>query len=482
MTLLLKNYRSAYLMLILSQILLIFKPTDIHAVTELFFYNRYQYLDNLDFTGYDAATFIEQRANPDTNSDDTYQWGSSSFGLAHRVTLKKTEFYFQLFRSGFWGGDNLQSSLGNSLYFRELYIQANVKQHQITVGRQRIEIGGHSEDYFFSDIIDGIVFRLNDQKKNQYLLSTDILSNSINNQELGLYSFVAKDEEAIDDFRGDTISARIGGNFKFSLYNEASRELSFRTFIYGVRYAANTRGGADLARNGLLARNKSDGDSFLLGGMRISNRKIDGDKTSSIDFTLAHSNARDKKKEIEQGQLWHGWAGMIQFSQERAKLEQRFVIGVFGNGYVGFRGSPLGESILYGATLFTPSPYIGAYHFVGTGTNPLRIESSAKMFLKISEIIKFSQQSGNFTFNLLSLWNSQNASYLGSELTLQYQQWFEAVRFGIGLGVFWPAPSILHDSGSLVSATSIYLNLDFYYSDQKSQQKPQIDYFNGLID
>ena len=496
--------------------LLLFLTTPHHIpALEVQIYNRYQTVDNLDFHSFNPGIFSEQQANPQSNSDDRYQWVTSTLSLAHRFTLPKSEIFFQAYHSFFWGADNAQDTRQNGFGLRELYIRTQGNQHILSIGRQRIQMDPFIDDFFFADIVDGLHWQFGGshaqidaskaapanlartgftKSRVQTNILLDVLGNSIDTQDLGLFSVLPKDEEVIADFRGDTISARFGLGLKFlpSISQQSQNESGHtrfwgRLFFYGIRYGANTRGGADLSRNGLLADNQSDGDSLNIVGVRVGS-DTQAPLRQSNQFTLAYSNARDRKPtdNTDSGtENWHGWAGTLQFLRTSSpRHSTRIAIGVFGVGYTGLRGASLGESVLYGPSFFAPAPYAGNYHFSGRPFT--RLETSEKTFLKISNVSWGATQTDRFSTDVLFLWESHKSSYWGTEYTFRYEKWWGDLVFAIGIGVFWPdspihafenpaLPTVENAPQGLAPATTLTFQLNFSYEEPKPNQNAPVD-------
>jgi hypothetical protein len=357
-----------------------------------------------------------------------------------------TELYMKMRFEGYWGNDNLgENSASAPMFFDSLYTSFYFSERSfIRIGRQDYSIGSSIHDYFFDYIIDGALIKFESRALDRpwdISIMSDITGMATLADETRRFKHINKDPEVMEDFNGDTLSARFGFNASFWFA---------RTFVYYVRYGASKAGGADISHNGLSTVNKPDGDYLVMGGGRLY---YDFNKFGYTDLTYAASTGYDFQ--YSTNIKYQGQAVVFNYRTDIIKiadLSERIVksvltgisVGYFSDGFCGMRGASFGDSLLdeYGG--YTPAPYAGAYHFYDYSKikdgETFVDRSIAKTFYRFTLSTLF-RAGVEAAFDYIRLYANESEKtnilmgylYSGS---LSYIH--ENVTFKTGIGVFMP--------------------------------------------
>ncbi len=449
------SYIKIFFIPFLILLLFTYNSQGILAELSLQFSSTFWNFNNADFKNYDPNTYKKNQAIQNKNTDDEIRIAYGLLRLLFETEFKNTRFFIDLSRSAYWGADNWQGNDKgqnplniNQLYFI-YYPQKDDTASMFKFGRFRYQIGNSLSDYFFYDIIDGFQYNLQAHPNVNIEFEGDIVSNSVKTDYAGVYGVIRKDEEAIDDFRGDTISSRIGFNFNFSFLepeyvkkeNTIFQAAGMRLFGYYLRYGANTKGTTDIAENGNNSYNKVDNDFLGMGGMRIYTEEYS--KKLKFDFTLVHSQGQNH--EYENKKTYKGQAFALNLNYHTFENTWSNILGIslgyFGDNFSSMRGRSMGGVLLWGYKNYFPAPYTNFYHFsdgnkfkdAPTNTDA----TNPKTFLRWKEMYK------NGTYQILIsnlfLWETKSKKYMGTELELEFRKNNDAITFGCILAAYFPS-------------------------------------------
>ncbi len=430
----------------------------------------YSFIDP-DMTSYNQADYAENQPDQTLNTDDNIAFAMTSLILNYNKKYLNSELFIKMRFEGFWGNDNIGENSENSAYYYDnLYTNFYFTTNSyIGIGRMDYKIGDSLNDYFFDDIIDGIVM----MHKSTYLqypydvsIMADIMGMTSRPEGTSRFDFIQKDDEEIEDFQGDTISTRIGGNASFWF---------FRGFAYYIRYAASKQGGADIAQNGDTSANTVDGDYLTTGGGRLF---YDFKFWGKADLTCAYSYGYDFQYDTDHKYSGTGiaanYAGDMAeiFDLQGSMIKNIFTslsFGMFSEGYCGMRGVSYDEILLDDYYGYSVAPYADAYHFYDYAKDEdaktYTDRSVAKTFYKIivTTVLRMGLEMDLGFIMLTANENGDTGIPMGNE-------YIAAARYGLNNVVF--------------SATFNLFQPGSYYTDN-SQSNPYIpagkDPFYGFM-
>lgn len=390
--------------------------------------------NNADFKNFDQEAYEQYKSVDYLNTDDRMSFLYSNIALGFHHRYKQSEFQIDIYRSGFWGSDNLEGrdEGGNPILYKNLnYIYYPNRDMSIQIGRFFYEIGNTQRDYFFSDRIDGVSinYRFTDEMSMNF--EVDVMGIGQRPEGTRLWFGIEKDEETIEDFNGDVLSARAGGYFTWK---------NLRTFIYGLRYGATTEGGADIAESGNSTVNKADNDFLLLGGTRYS---IDHNRYGTADITAAYSYGYDYQYEGDHP--FNGFAVAANYEKYIDVWKLRSVsatAGYFHPSFASMKAQSMAGMLLWAYKSYFASPYAYFYHFrdyakedFGQTTVDRTV---GKTFARIDTELKIR----GFTVTLMSLFLWANApwglSMMGIENELNVVYFLDNIEIGGMAAIFFP--------------------------------------------
>jgi hypothetical protein len=397
----------------------------------IYFETEGYHFDNSDFTNYNQNRYEENQSVDFLNTDDEINFLYSTLGMHLTVHFKSSSFYLDLYRSGFWGNDNLEGKDegGNDILFRKLYFIYNILPKTVlSFGRQPYSIGHTLKDYFFSDTIDGVIlsYAFNDDAALEF---TADITGIASKPDTYLFSSIEKDDKVTDDFQGETYSLRYGVNLRYR---------SVKLFGYYLKYGASAKGGADISENGDNQTNRPDGDFLVMNGVRFffKNEGIQG------DFSLVYSYGKDYQFERERD--YNGFAGALNLRiQMDPALWAGFGAGYFHPGFCSMKGNSMGGLLLYAYKGYFPSAYAGAYHFKDFGKYEIPTETDrtvSKTFFKGEIQLKI--DNWKFFFSGMPLWETEKTaslSYMGSEGEFRVETMAEHLKIEFISSVFVPS-------------------------------------------
>ncbi len=228
----------------------------------------------------------------------------------------RLDLRFDIWRFGFWGGDQLagrdtnndirQTTGGaNTVNFGQLYIDAHLKlnptrsnKFSLRVGRQDYRIGGKIfRDYYQDDILDAVVLKYYHPKLGRLdLLLIDVFSNAPDTRDVNFIRFLSFDNQQVKNFNGDSATTRNGFLYRLPIIGESEfigTHLDVRAFYYFSQFSGTNQpfGGADRTNNG-TSGNFIDRDFAVMRGFRINGGYGTWFRSS---FTVADSFGVDRK-------------------------------------------------------------------------------------------------------------------------------------------------------------------------------------------
>ena len=411
----------------------------------LYYTNYFLHFNNADFENYDTQTYRRNQPIADRNTDDALTINYANLRLKYDTQYKNSEFFVDASRSAHWGADNFQGRDAgqNTIHFSRLYFNYYPTQAiRWTIGRHKYEIGNSYHDYFFSDVIDGVNLSYQWYESLNISFMTDVLSNSVYDEGIGVYGVVAKDEETIEDFHGNTVTQRVGGGIQQRFVFNNSGELGLRAFGYHLRYAANNKGAADLAENGRNNYNKADGDYMSMGGVRFYGENLG----NGIDFDISYAYAKGEDRQLEGIHKYSGTALTLNLLWNHTiNLETTNILwlsaGRFGDKFIGMKALSMGGMLLWGYKGYYASPYANFYHFqdyAKRSASPQYTDRTiAKSFAKIKEAIHW--KDFQIDLSCLALWETASRAYMGTELELNMEYRIDNLKFNNTIGLYMPS-------------------------------------------
>ncbi len=469
------------------------------------------HFNNLDFNDYDPEIFSDEKSNENKNTDDrgTTIFGNLAFDFS--IKYKKTEFFLNISRQGYWGTDNFQGRdngqnpiLINRLYFA-YYPTKNLS---INFGRQFYQIGEAHTDFFFSDVVDGVRLDYSPFDWLKANMLFDIVALAFRPPNINIYSIVRKDDENLNNFQGNTVNFRFGFAPNFTLPQEnissmgASRwmeQLGFLPFTYLLRYGASTRGSADLSENGRNNLNQADNDFLSLSGLRIY---VQFKNSSRLDVTFGYANGRDTQFTIENSRIYNNIAFALNYEiflqgksdREYTKLFTNF--GYFHQDFASLNSRSMGGILVWGLNNYRASPYAYFYHFrdhAKISSAPERVDqTNSKTFVKLGA--QWRRKSMIINGNFLSLLQTEGSQYMGTEIELNFSYLLDNLKVTLTPAAYFPSkyypklalsnPFITDGTDTLYAIRFIaeyVLDLDFISATKTESEKDKEDETDKIL-
>ena len=460
------------------------------------------HINNEDFQNYDDSKYIQNRSSDSLNTDDRASILYGNLALRFDTQYKNTKFFLDISRQGYWGTDNFQGrdSGQNPILMNRLYfIYYPFQSLSIHFGRHRYEVGDTGTDFFFSDVIDGIQinYQANEIVKLNFL--TDIVALAFRPDNAGIFSVVQKDDEQLEDFRGDTVTFRVGSYLNLKISNA----FQVKPFAYYLRYGGSTEGGADLSENGRSTLNRADNDFLAMGGTRLFG---DMSEFGEYDLTIAYSYGRDHQFDDER--TYNGLGTAINYSYDSSFLERLYLISkvslaYFHQDFASMKARSPGGILLWGIKGYHAAPYAYFYHFRDYGKRKDSItwidRTNAKTFLLFDQGISYDNWQASVHFLVLLETKSRELankmfSYMGTEIEFTFSYRIDNIKLTLRPTIYVPSKYYLERieiSNSLPSGkdtfyailfnTSYVLDLDFITASRKEPAEPK-DKSKELLD
>ncbi len=343
----------------------------------------YRY-NNLDFHDVDESS---DQAIKDTDDNTAFAYSKLGVDLNYAVS-EALNFDLGLSKQGLWGNDQFGnvSDKGDVLYFETLYMEwTPLKMKTLTakllVGRQYFNIGGAFTDYYYSDIIDGVLIDLNLNTAGSIkLIPFDMFVASNRPDQANFARWIGQNHEsAIVGMDGDTNTYRMGLVYEFDQLMQ--KALAFRVFGF---YAdiGGIGSGSDITYNGDLG-NYADGDWLTMFGGRVSfDKDLSPDLNIKAFGDFAYSYGIDRKEEVLLDVDIKGMAfgvGAKATYKEKSYVQADFFFAEGGkysangqqynHGFVSFKGGQIGGVCMNQFAGMHPSAYIGSYGINDTPHN-----------------------------------------------------------------------------------------------------------------
>ena len=285
------------------------------------------HFNNGDFNNYSHDAYTANKSNNLLNTDDRGSVLYADLRLRYNTQYKKSEFFIDISRLGYWGTDNLQGRDNgqNPVLFNRLYFKYYpIESVSVQLGRYSYKIGESLNDYFFHDVIDGlqIDYQLLESLRLSFLF--DVLSIAYRVPDAGIFSIVRKDTEDTGGFQGDYISWRLGISSTYNVEISAMgasriiERAGLVPFTYLVRYGGSSQGSADLSEDGKNDLNQADNDFLSMSGLRLYGHfKND----SVLDITFAYSYGRDNQFTAEDSRIYNGFGAAVNYENKFSVIE-----------------------------------------------------------------------------------------------------------------------------------------------------------------
>lgn len=339
---------------ILLAALLTLVPGTVFAVG-LEFDSQLFHFNNADFLDYNHDTYRENQPVRLENTDDRMTFMVSTLRLKYDTKYRNSEFFINMYRSGFWGSDNMEGrdEGKNPLGFAELYfIYYPLPGISVHFGRHSFQVGDALREYFLSDTIDGTQIKWEIMPDMKLTVMGDVTGIADTPSDTYAWFGYAKDEQEMDDYDGDVISGRVGVVFDYWFA---------KVFSFYHRYGANTEGGADVSENGKNYVNQADGDYLSMNGLRLHHDFGDFGKG---DITFAYSYGKDYQ--YADTRTYNGYAIAANYKYELPidYFESvQLSTGYFAPEFAGMKAQSMSGTLLMGYLGYFASPYTYHYHF-----------------------------------------------------------------------------------------------------------------------
>lgn len=344
------------------------------------------FFNNADFINYDKQRYEENQVVDRQNSDDQISFVYSGISLYFMQRYKYSEFFATVRQSAMWGSDSLEGrpEENNTITYSELYFNYYFSPDlMMSLGRYRYSLEDSVNEYFFNDTIDGVSFKHSLPWGMQYRLLVDVLGIASKPEDTRVWFSVAKDEESIDDFQGDTMTLRGGFIFDHEAFKIYDEYFKYKVFAFYLRYGANTSGGADIAENGKSALNEADNDYLMNTGIRF-NYEIT--KIWQIDFTTAYSQGADNQFNDKREYNDIAMAFNQRFDTSLLKWPVDFMIdlsgGYFGPKYASMKANSPGGMLIMAYKGYFPAPYAYFYEIRDEAKDQYEVGSVDKTVAK----------------------------------------------------------------------------------------------------
>jgi hypothetical protein len=279
---------------------------------QITFWNHGNYSNNSDLRKLDNTN---QTSVDNTDDKTRFVAGGLQFDNFFPIH-PRLDLRFDVWRFGFWGGDQLagrdsnndvrQTTGGaNTVNFGQLYIDAHLKLNpsrqeklSLRVGRQDYRIGGKIfRDYYQDDILDAVVLKWYNKKLGRLdLLLIDVFSNAADTKDVNFIRFLSFENNQVKNFDGRSATTRHGFNYRLPIIGESEfvgTHLDIRVFSYLSSFSGTNQplGGADRTNNG-TSGNFIDRDFATMRGVRLNGGYSNWFRSS---FTVADSSGVDRK-------------------------------------------------------------------------------------------------------------------------------------------------------------------------------------------
>jgi len=290
--------------------------------------------------------------------------------------------------SGLWGGDKIggTNAFGGFLFMDRLFVEWSplklpAVEFSTQLGRQPFEIGGAYRDFFFDDVIDGIVLNVDLKKAGKLrLLPIDLYSSALRpddvNLAAGINSLGMVPSSSAARYAGDTNTFRMGGVYENT---ELVKGLAVRAFGFyaDIGGSGPTGTGSDRTFGGAHG-NVPDNDYNWMAGTRIGYTLEAGIFKMLAYGEYARSGGLDRKAtnlglfDVTTNGNAFGGALLPSLALNpdlglRARVQFFMADGaqyaadggmLFNHGFVSFKGSQIGGLAANRIAGWHPTPYV----------------------------------------------------------------------------------------------------------------------------
>lgn len=266
--------------------------------------SEYVGTDNLDLRDYEPS-------NPEPwvdvyDTDDRADIFSSRIAASLEYdVLDEVTVAFSMSHAGLWGGDKVggTNAFGGFLFVDRLFVDWDIVSTPAvavgaTIGRQPFEIGGANRDFFFDDIIDGLVLEADFHKGGKFrILALDVYASTLRPDDVNVGAAINSIGEPIPTsaarYDGDTQTYRMGGIYENT---EIVKGLQLRGFGFYADIGGTGPYGTGSDRTfGGAHGNMTDNDYTWMAGTRIG-YEIATDRFKLLAYgEFAHSGGLDRK-------------------------------------------------------------------------------------------------------------------------------------------------------------------------------------------
>ncbi len=290
--------------------------------------------------------------------------------------------------SGLWGGDKIGSAnaFGGFLFVDRMFVDwkaVSLPGFELTtqVGRQPFEIGGAYRDFFFDDVIDGVVINADLKKAGKIrLMPVDMYSSTLRpddfNVAAGINSIGTIPQSSAARYDGDTNTYRMGAIYENT---ELVKGLALRVFGFYADIGASGPNGTGSDRTfGGAHGNVADNDYNWMAGGRVG-YTLEAGKLKMLAYgEFAHSGGLDRKAtnlglfdvttngnafgaallpsfEVNEN---FGIRGRVQFFMADGGQYATDGGMLYNHGFVSFKGSQIGGLAANRIAGWHPTPYV----------------------------------------------------------------------------------------------------------------------------
>lgn len=432
--------------------------------------SEYVGTDNLDLRDYDPSS-PEPWVDVYDNDDRAHVFTSRVSAAFEYDVLQDVTVDFSLSHSGLWGGDKVggTNAFGGFLYVDRLFVDWKAAQSpafnlNLSIGRQPFEIGGAHRDFFFDDVVDGVVAEASFGKGGTLrVLALDVYSSALRPDDLNIGAAINSIGEPISTsaarYDGDTQTYRMGAVYENT---ELVKGLQLRGFGFYADIGATGPYGTGSDRTfGGSHGNMGDNDYTWMAGTRIG-YELGGDAFKMLAYgEFAHSGGLDRKAtnlglyDVKTNGNAFGGAVVPEFTVNqnfglRGRLQFFMADGAqhtgdlglkFNHGFVGFKGAQAGGLATDRVAGWHPSAYISTLGVADSpndrerraGTMMLTAGVGTELLEKIDVDFDFYYFGDTSTTNF----DTSDAITASSELPFGYDEFDLRAqeRFGKALGM-----------------------------------------------
>lgn len=359
------------------------------------------------FNNGDLRRLNESNQSAINDTDDRIHLVYSRLFLNFYFPLSDSLYFrFDVFKNGFWGGDNLSGASTNNnaastpvgadpfafgeLYLEDVLLSSKVADLSARIGRQFFEIGGGiPNDYYLRDYLDSITLTYSDGRLGRFrFLVVDFFQMAGDaTMHVNYVRYFSHDNRRVRNFDGDVNTIRSGMVYEsrnllnWKLAGTSAHELIGRMYGFYARYGAVRSTGSDRSNMGSTA-NFADNDYAIMGGTRIiysmplpfAKIKVHSDVAISTGINRRLPTAAGESQDVDTDGM--SFSGGLVFSEMGNKkvLGYEFLADAFyasgpkynasgaqtSHGFVSFKGNHIGGLLANRYWGVHPSAYVAS--------------------------------------------------------------------------------------------------------------------------